>query len=215
MTFVVLSAPSTLYQKSVNFTVTWNLGNQASSADVQYRQAPWNGSFGVEYPWQDQVPGGSDTWFGAVGYTYCFSAQSNDDVAGPGVRTWGFGPERCAAVPLDDRSLGGSGWSRLSAKGFFLNTYSQTTALGKALSKSGVHAKNIQVMVERCPTCGSIKIYWNNVLKHSYSLFAKSTQKMVYLSAASFGSVQIGTLKIVVSSSGKPVIIDALAVSAV
>src|SRR5205807_4917130 len=125
-------------------------------------------------------------------------------------------PERCTVVPLDDRSLSISrGWARLGASGFFGNTYTKSTQLGKSMTRTGIRAKNIQLMVERCPTCGSIKIYWNNVLKHSYSLRARTTQKMVYLSAANFSSVQTGTLKIVVSSSGKTVIIDALALSAV
>jgi hypothetical protein len=70
--------------------------------------------------------------------------------------------------------------------------------------------------VEKCPACGKIKIYWKGVLKHTYSLFAKGVRKKVFLSAVSLGSVQTGTLKIVVSSpTGKVVIIDALAVSAV
>jgi hypothetical protein len=69
--------------------------------------------------------------------------------------------------------------------------------------------------VEKCPTCGSIKIYWNGSLKHTYSLHASRVLKKIYLSAVSFSSVQVGTLKIVVSSSGKPVIIDGLGISAV
>jgi len=44
--FVVLNGPGTLFQKSTKFTVAWFLGNQASLADVRYRSAPWNGSFG-------------------------------------------------------------------------------------------------------------------------------------------------------------------------
>src|SRR5207302_11341157 len=117
---------------------------------------------------------------------------------------------------LDDRSLSISrGWARLGASGFFGNTYTKSTQLGKCMTPTGIRAKNIQLMVERCPTCGSIKIYWNNVLKHSYSLRAASVQKLVYLAAVSFNSLQTGTLKIVVTTSRKPVIIDALAVSAV
>jgi hypothetical protein len=69
--------------------------------------------------------------------------------------------------------------------------------------------------VEKCPTCGSIKIYWNGSLKHTYSLHASRVLKKIYLSAVSFSSVRVGTLKIVVSSSGKQVIIDGLGISAV
>jgi hypothetical protein len=213
--FVVLNGPTALFQKATSFTVSWTLGNQASSADVRYRKAQWNGSFGGPTLWQNQAPAGSASFAGSVGNTYCFSAQSYDDTPG-GPRAWGFGSERCAVVPLDDRNLLVTrGWSRLTGSGFFLGTFSRATASGAAISRTGVHAKGIQVMVEKCPTCGSIKIYWNGSLKHTYSLHASSVRKKVYLRAVSFSSVHTGTLKIVVSSSGKPVIIDALGVSAV
>jgi hypothetical protein len=212
--YVNLTGPAGLFQKGTKFGVSWALGNQASAADVQYRQAPSTGGFAPPVLWQSQVPAGSAIFTGDPGNTYCFSAQSYDDTA-TGTRPWGFTGERCAVVPLDDRALGGNGWSRLTGKGFFLNTFSQTTQGGRRLTRSGINAKSVQVMVETCPTCGTIQIYWNNVLKHTYSLFASRTHRLVYLSAVSFGSPQSGTLKIVVSGSGKPVIIDALAISAV
>jgi hypothetical protein len=213
--FVVLNAPTALFQKGTKFGVTWSLFNQATAADVRYRKAPWNGSFGGPIAWQNQVPAGSATFNGSVGNTYCLSAQSYDNTPS-GLRAWGFGPERCAAVPLDDRNLVvSSGWSRRTGSGFYLNTFSRATGLGRSITRTGIHAKSAMVMVEKCPTCGSIKIYWNGSLKHTYSLHASSTRKKVYLSAVSFSSVHTGTLRIVVSSSGKPVIIDALGVSAV
>jgi len=71
-------------------------------------------------------------------------------------------------------------------------------------------------MVTKCPSCGKIKIYWNGTLKHTYNLHSSSTKKKVYLSAVSFSSVHVGTLKIVSSlTSGQKVVVDALAVSAV
>jgi hypothetical protein len=213
--YVALTGP-TMFQKARTFGVSWFLGNQASAADVRYRKAPWNGSFGGFTTWKNKVPAGSASFPGVAGNTYCFSAQSYDDVSGPGLRPWGFGGERCAVVPLDDRSLTkSSGWSRLTGSGFYLNTYSRATGSGQALTRTGVHAKSAQVLVEKCPTCGSIKIYWNGSLKHTYSLKASRVLKKIYLSAVSFSSVQVGTLKIVVSSSGKPVIIDGLGISAV
>ncbi len=213
--FVILNGPVTKYQKGKSFPVNWFLGNQASAADVRYRDAPWNGSFGAPILWREQAPAGGATFTGSFGHTYCFSAQSYDDTAG-GPRPWGFTAERCAVVPLDDRGLTpSSGWSRLNGSGFFNNTYTRTTSFGKFLTRTGVRAKQIYVMVMKCRGCGSIKLYWNGSLKRTYSLNAGSTRKKVYLHMITFGSVQTGTVKIVVNSSGKPVAIDALAVSAV
>jgi len=213
--FVTLNGPTVHFQKSKAFNVSWTLGNQASAADVQYRAAPWNGPFGTPVLWQDQAPAGNATFTGNYARTYCFSAQSYDETD-TGPRSWGFTSERCAVIPMDDRNLtASSGWSRLSGSGFFRGTYTRSTQQGKSLTKAGIHGKKMYVMVEKCPTCGSIKTYWNGSLKHSYSLRASKTIKRVFLLAASFSTVQDGTLKIVVSSSGKPVIIDALSVSLV
>lgn len=213
--YVVLNAPTTLFQKGTSFTVSWFLGNQASLADVRFRAAPWNGNFGGHNVWKSKVPAGSAGFPGTAGRTYCLSAQSYDDTdIGP--RLWGFGGERCTVVPLDDRSLTRSaGWSWGTGGGFFKNTFSRATGLGKSLTRTGVKAKRIQVMVMKCPTCGSIRIYWKGVLRRSYNLRAGRVLKKVYLNVATFGSVETGTLKIVVSSSGKPVIIDAVGISLV
>ena len=119
-------------------------------------------------------------------------------------------------VPLDDRDLGASGgWARLKGKGFYLGTFTQTTGFGKSLSKGGIKAKQIQLLVETCSTCGSINVYWNNKFLHSFSLHASKTHKLVYLKVAVFKSVQTGTLKVVTTSSGLLVVIDGLGVSAV
>ena len=211
--YAVLTAPTSMFKTSASFKVGWSLGNQASLADVRYRRAAWNGNFSDYIPWKSMVPAGTATFTGRAGKTYCFSAQSYDDTdSGP--RPWGFGGERCAVVPLDDRSLSASsGWSRLTGTGFFNGTFTRSTTLGKFLNRTGIHAKSIRVLVEKCPGCGSIKIYWNGSLQHTYSLNAGSVHKKVYLSAVSFSSIHVGTLKIVVSSSGKPVIIDGLGVS--
>jgi len=131
-------------------------------------------------------------------------------------QSWGKTAARCTVVPLDDRSLKASaGWARRTGSGFYLGTLTRTSQTGKSLTRTGIRAKSAQLMVEKCPTCGSIKIYWNGILKHTYSLHSSSVHKMVYLRAVSFSSVHAGTLKIVVSSSGKPVIIDALGISRV
>src|SRR5207245_5087156 len=103
----------------------------------------------------------------ATGNTYCFSGFSYDLSHNP----FGQTPERCTVVPLDDRSLAISrGWARLGASGFFANTYTKSTQLGRSMTRTGIRARNIQLMVERCPTCSSIKIYLNKVLKSIYSI---------------------------------------------
>jgi hypothetical protein len=119
-------------------------------------------------------------------------------------------------VPLDDRYLSASsGWSRRTGGGYFRNTFTRSTTFGKSLTRTGIKAKRIQVLVQKCPTCGSIKVYWNGSLKRTLNLRASRVMKKVYLNVVTFGSVQTGTLRIVVNSSGRAVIIDAVGVSQV
>jgi hypothetical protein len=208
-----MTQPSNVFQKARPVGVAWQDVHGSLTYDVRFRSAPWNGYFG---PWapldgDTNTPNTNDTLFAATGRTYCFSVQPRD-VSG----SWGFGIGRCTAVPLDDRELDASGpWARNFGPGFFAKTFSQSSSLGATLSKGGIRARQVMVLVETCPTCGSIQLFWNGQLVRSYNLFSPAVHQLVYLKVVTFGSVHVGALTIRVSSSGKPVIIDGLGVSRV
>ncbi|HMC37905.1 MAG TPA: hypothetical protein VKK30_08550, partial [Actinomycetota bacterium] len=208
--FVVMNTPNTLFQTSRLFGVSWSFGNGATAADVRYRFAPFNGWFGKPQSWLSKTMATSHNIYGFAGTTMCFSAQSYDSNG----TAYGFGGERCTAIPLDDRALAASGsWSRLSGNGYYRRTFSQSTSLGATLSLGGIRARHVFVLVEKCPSCGSIQIYWNGSLVKSYSLFSPTDQKLVYLFGVKFRTVHKGTITIRVSSSGKVVNIDGVGVS--
>jgi hypothetical protein len=204
--------PSKRYQTARSFTVAWADVAGSSSFDVRYRVAPSSGGFGPFQVFRTDTTATSATFFGRPGNTYCFSVQPGDT----GGADWGYSRERCTAVPVDDRGLAASGsWSRLTGTGFYLGTFSQSSSLGAVLSRTGIRARTIAVIVETCPTCGSIQIFWGTRLVRSYSLHSTSVRKLVFLTGVTFRAVHAGTLSIKVSSSGKPVVIDGLAISRV
>ena len=83
------------------------------------------------------------------------------------------------------------------------------------MTRSGVKAKSVALVVTKCKACGSVKVYWNGVYKKTITLTASSTKRKQVVSLLSFGSVTSGTLKLVVASSGKTVSIEGLGVSKV
>ena len=74
-------------------------------------------------------------------------------------------------------------------------------------------ARRVALVVSTCPTCGSVKVYWNGAYKKTISLRSSTTRNKVLVSALSFSSVRSGTLKLVVSSSSKRVLVDGVAIN--
>jgi hypothetical protein len=180
---------------------------KVATYDVRERHAPYNAGFGS---WTTLQSASTDTSFkfsGIPGNTYCFSAEPAS-AAGQG-----WGDETCTSLFLDDRSLTRSGhWTRGSGSGFFLRTYSSSRSKGAALTKAGVVAKELAVLVEKCPRCGSVEVMFSGAPLKSIDLAAASTKKEQTIELPAFPTVETGTVTIKVTSKGKPVVIDGLGV---
>lgn len=88
-----------------------------------------------------------------AGDEYCFSVRARD--LADNVSTWT--KDRCTVVPIDDRGLTTSA-QRRSGSSYYQGTYTQVTKMGATLSRSGVMARRIGVLVGRCSTCGSVDV---------------------------------------------------------
>ena len=179
-----------------------------ASYDVRYRRAPWNGSFGGYTTWRSSTTKSGATFGAWSGSTYCFSVLARD-VEGVFSRST---DETCTATPVDDRSLAARGWTAGTSSSFFRSTYLRSTSYGAKLTRTGVVAKRIALLATTCPTCGSVKVYWGSVLLKTVNLYSKTTVNRKLISVASFGSARWGSLSIRVSSSGKKVLIDGVAI---
>jgi hypothetical protein len=203
------------FQRASSFTVRWSAtdsGSGIASYDVRYRQAPWNGSFGNITLWRSATTATSVTFAGAPGNTHCFSTRARDKAGN--VSAWSV--ERCTAVPLDDRSLVASAyWTRGSSTSYFRGTFSRSATNGASLVRTSVRAKRLSVLATKCATCGTLRVYWNGVLKAQASLYATTTSTKQLVASVSFSTVQSGTVKIVVYGSRRAVIVDGLGVSRV
>ncbi len=145
----------------------------------------------------------------AKGYTYCLSVRSRDKVG----NVSGWPTERCTAFPLDDRSLAASyGWTRGVGSGYYTGTFTNTRTKGATLTRTSVQARSIAVVVTRCPSCGSIAVYWNGTLVRQISLYASTTMHKQITTITTFATARAGTVTIKTLNAGT-VRIDGLAIS--
>jgi hypothetical protein len=215
------NAPFTLATSlSANLTVTDDLSG-ASNRWLRERTAAWNNGYTAwKYP--------SLSWEGAAALTntithlvpgtdYCFTAQADDNathfsVWAPNYSAWT--PQRCAAVPLDDRSLtlATTHWSRTSSARFWNGTATQTTTLGARLIRSGVQAHRLAIVATRCPTCGQVGLWIGATYLGRINLASSRVTYRAILALPPFAS-QTGTLTIKVLSYGKLVQIDGVGIA--
>ena len=202
--------PATVLATST--AVTWSgiaAMHPIAAYDVRYRRAAWNGGFGAYGPWLTGTTDTSGALTVLAGSTYCVSARAHDDAG----LTSGWTAETCTAVPLDDRALSRSrGWTAGAGTNYYAGTYLRTTTLGAKLTRTGVVAKQIALVATTCSTCGSVKVYWGSTLLKTVKLYSKTTVNKKLITVASFTSARSGTLSIRVSSSGKKVLIDGVAI---
>jgi len=215
------SAPITLKSArtpAVGALPTWSLGARVvvpllgtpgAGFDVRYRRAPWNGSFG---PYGYRSTSSPSVAFAVLpGSTYCFSVRGRD---ASGFASSAWSPERCTAVPLDDRSLSRSGsWRAGTGSAYYRSTWIASTTSGATAVRTSVTARRIAIVASTCPTCGSIRVYWGSTLLRTISLASSAGASRRTITVAAFSSPRSGTVTVKVATSGRRVLIDGLAIS--
>jgi alpha-tubulin suppressor-like RCC1 family protein len=181
-----------------------------TSYDVRYRRAAWNGDFGPAVTWLRATADTGATFAGSPGSTYCFGVRARD--ADGGASPW-TAAGKCTAVPLDDRSLSrSSGWTAGTGSSYYRSTYLRSATAGAKLTRTGVVARRIALLATTCPTCGTAKVYWGSTLLKTISLHSDTIINRKLIAVKTFDYARTGTLSIKVSSSGKKVIIDGVAI---
>ena len=206
----ITSLPAWISSNSV--ALSWSgstTGAPIKSYDVRYRRAAWNGTFAAPVVWRSATTTTSGAFPAFSGSTYCFSVRSRDAVGTVSAYT----SETCTAIPLDDRSFARTGtWYLGSHSAYFRSTFSRSTTLNAKLTRTGVVAKSIALLVTKCATCGTVKVYWGSTLLKSISLYSSTTKVKQFVTVVVFTSARSGTLSIKVTSSRKSVYIDGVAI---
>lgn len=209
-----MSKPSKAAQKKNTFAVAWGGATDPDGAvagyDVRSRHAGLDGAFGGYTAWQTATAATSATFAGDAATTYCFSARAVDDDGA----TSAWSAERCTATPLDDRALTASGgFVRRTGTGNIEGTYSEATRTGAYLASPPLTGRTVSVVVHRCPTCGTAKVRFAGQVLGTVDLRAATTQRK-HVVTYELPATATGSVKVSVTSSGRPVRIDAIAVTA-
>jgi uncharacterized delta-60 repeat protein len=147
---------------------------------------------------------------GATGRTSCVSVRGRDWAGNIGA----FGTESCVAFPVDDKDLAKTGqWTGLTGKAFYAGTARRSDDKGATLSLAGADYRHLALVADKCPGCGTVKVYRGSTLLATVKLTAGSTRHRVVIPIQSSLTTLSGTIKIKVTSDGKPVTIDGLGIS--
>ena len=121
---------------------------------------------------------------------------------------------RIFTVPRNNTTLThSSGWAKVVASGYYLNTYSQTRTKGKTLSKGVTGMRKLSLVATKGVGHGTVRVYLGSTLLKTVSLNATSLKKKQVIPIANFASARTGTVKVLVYSTNKPVRIEGLGVA--
>jgi hypothetical protein len=198
------------FQTNKKIGLSWGVA-EAARYDVRYRSAPHGADFGGFVTWQSGTTGTSAVFNGSPGRSYCFSARATDAE----LNTSDYGAERCTAIPAASKALKHRGlWAKKKGSGYFLGAFSMSSTEGANLVLTNVRAKRLAIVVTKCPGCGTIKVFFRNKLLRTIRLRAGAIRKKRIVDLAIFNTVRSGTLLARVTSSGRPVRIEGVGVSA-
>jgi hypothetical protein len=215
-TGVAVTGPSTIGKP---FQVLGPLALRFSATDPESlitsyalitREATVGGTFGtpVTHP---ASPLATRSFTMRAGSTHCFRVRATNNV---GLST--TSAERCTARPLHAWGLVARGaWAKKTKAGHYLNRFRTSKARGATLSRSGVTVKRLSLVATRGRGMGSVTVWLGTTKLRTVNLASSTTRRRQVIPIANFSRVRKGTIRIVVASAGKPVVIEGLAVSKV
>ena len=198
---------------------TWSAASDAHSGvggyRVAYRSAPSSTATFGAVAYSPLTTARSWSTNGAVGRTYCLRVETRDKVGNIAA----VSAERCVTTPIDDVGLTASKtatgvlhWTKPASSGSYFGTVSSSTTLGATMKSGTVKFRRLALVVDKCTTCGSVQVYLGSTLLGTYSLAGSGTH--VVVPVRTWTTTQTGVITIKISTTGKPVKIDALGVAA-
>jgi hypothetical protein len=80
------------------------------------------------------------------------------------------------------------------------------------MTKTGVKAKYVYLVVSKCASCGTLQVRWNGNVTANVSLYSPTTVRKQVVKVVNLASAQTGTISATVTSSGgKSATIEGLA----
>ncbi len=191
------SVPSVVLGRllSVSWSATDSGGSGPDRYDIRIRRATSTAGYASRYyPASLQgVTRRSATMAVTPGFAYCLSVRVRDGAGNVGA----WGPERCAAVTLDDRSLSASsGWSRRTSSGALYGTLTSAHRTGLRLTRTKVSTRRIAVLATTCAACGAVDVYLGSTKIGRVSLTSSATRNRQLRWLPTLPTTRTGTLSL-------------------
>jgi hypothetical protein len=209
---VALFGLNATYSVVTDVAVRWRASDNSGppTIKVNRRIAEWNGRITNWNSFAVTTGNSSKTAVMKNGQTNCFKSQASDAAGNKGPIV-----VACTSLPLTSKSLAFSSghWKTTKTTRAFGGQYVGSKVKGATFTRTLIRGTRIALVVTKCKGCGTVDIYWNNRrIKSNVNLNdTKSVYKSV-IEVAKFARPTAGTLKVVVTSSNKNVLIEGVGV---
>ncbi|WP_028656882.1 hypothetical protein [Nocardioides sp. J54] len=170
------AAPATTLAPTVkpSWTAADTGGSGIRDYEVRVRKAAWNGSLGA---WTTRTTTSTSLTLNlARGSQHFYQVRSRD--AALNVSEWS--PQKCTALPLDDRKLKASaGWRRATGGGYLDKTVTSTSKQGKSLTLEGVPKGRAALVVSKGRNNGALEVRYGARVVKRISLNGALRHKVV------------------------------------
>jgi hypothetical protein len=138
---------------------------------------------------------GAITLKGQLGSIYQLVVVATDKAGNPTTAA------KSLTVAYDDRGFRLSkGWSRVSSGSAFGGTLA-TSAKSGATARLSAYGSTFSLLTRTCPTCGVVEVFVGGKHVRDLSLYAKQTNPHVTLKLASFSTVNVRSITLVVKGA--------------
>jgi hypothetical protein len=149
--------------------------------------------------------------FGMKGRDYRFTVAARDRAGNvdptPAVDRW--------TVPINNTFLHeySRGWKQKSGHGYFEDSYSITQRKGAFVRQGRRSFRSVALVATQCPDCGTLVVKLGSKVLQRIDLHAAKRRQRRLFPVASWRRPHSGTVEVVVTSSGKDVVVEGLGFS--
>ena len=193
--------------------VTWSATDNFSgvaSYDVQSRTSPWSGSPGAWTNWKVETSARSATFTAKLGSTNCFRERATDNAGN--ISAWSA--PQCKAMPLrSDQLLHSAGWTKRVSSAYYAGFAYSSAIHGAKMTRTGIVARRLAVVLTECAICGTVQIRWNGVVIANVNTHRSATARKQVVQIANWEGPHAGTVTLTVTSpTGKAVVVEGLSI---
>jgi hypothetical protein len=205
-------APVSLVRLANSVGVGWSGhdGSGIAHFDVRQRATTWSSAPGAWTNWMLSTHATSANYTGSPGHTYCFGARAQDGLG----NVSGWAASRCTAVPLrSDQLTYTSSFKKTTSAASYAGLEYTSASHGAVMSRTGIVAKRVSIVLAKCRTCGTVQIRWNGAVIATLNTYWSVTYHQQVVTVANWPTAHTGTLTATVTSpTGKTIALEGLAV---